>query len=57
MMVVKLTRPDGSAVYINPEHVVRVAPGENDRFTQITLVNGEQTVKESVADVVKQVQR
>lgn len=37
---VRLTRPSGTPVLVNPEHVVSLGPGANQNETVITTVNG-----------------
>lgn len=52
MTLLQFTRPDGKAIFINPDHVVRVSP--ETRGTSLTLLTGgDQVVVEKPEVVVR----
>lgn len=51
MKLIKFTRPDGSDVWVNPEHVVTVA-SDAEGHTHLSFGNGMQVVKGTPVEVV-----
>jgi uncharacterized protein YlzI (FlbEa/FlbD family) len=52
--MVKLPRPDGLPVFVNPEQVCKVTKDPLSLFTLIVLSGGETRVTEAPAEVVKE---
>lgn len=52
MKLIKLSRPDGSEVYVNPNHVVSAAAADKPGHTHLTLAGAMQVVIGDLEEVI-----